>query len=121
MIILAVSQGPTAIHVTWIAPRGSAVTGYEIEWKRNSSRDCLTVKDQGNITITNVSITAYDIVGLVGDTTYIVSVKASNAAGSSVGTTISTATEEGGNKQPHCCIMSHYYYNMQLHLGHHHL
>ena len=101
-------QGPSAIGLTWIAPRGSVVTGYEIEWKRNSSGDCPTTKNKGNITITNMSITAYDIVGLVGNTTYIVTVKASNAAGSSVGATIYATTKEGGKSQPFPPVMTKY-------------
>ena len=91
------SFNTTVISLLWRAPTDSVVTGYEVEWEGNRPRDCRHDGDKGNIGITDPSITNYDIVGLAEGTTYTVTVKAFNQAGSSVGATINaTTTEEGG-------------------------
>ena len=86
-----------AIGLLWRAPHGSVVTGYEVKWKTNTSKKCPYLADKGTLTVTDPYVTNYEaIVGLAGGTTYIVTVKAFNDAGSSVGTTINATTEEAG-------------------------
>lgn len=55
------------------------VTSCEVMWQRDTSGVCPT-EDQGSATITDGS--TYDIVGLEEDSTYIITLTASNDAGS---------------------------------------
>ena len=70
----------TSISLSWSVPTGSVVTQYLVEWQRDTSVGC-TDEDQGNTTIT--STVSYDIPELEENSQYIVTVTASNSAGSS--------------------------------------
>ena len=72
----------TSISLSWSVPTGSVVTQYLVEWQRDTSVGC-TDEDQGNTTITDGSTVSYDIPELEENSRYIVTVTASNSAGSS--------------------------------------
>ena len=71
----------TSISLAWSVPTGSVVTQYLVEWQRDTSVGC-TDEDQGNTTITDGSV-SYDIPGLEENSRCMVTVTASNSAGSS--------------------------------------
>ena len=72
----------TSISLSWSVPTGSVVTQYLVEWQRDTSVGC-TDEDQGNTTITDGSV-SYDIPQLEENSRYnMVTVTASNSAGSS--------------------------------------
>ena len=72
----------TTISLSWSVPTGSVVTQYLVEWQRDTSVGC-TDEDQANTTITDGSTVSYDIPELEENSRYIVTVTASNSAGSS--------------------------------------
>ena len=55
------------------------MTSYEVMWQRDTSGDCSN-EDEDSATITD---TSYDITGLEEDSTYSITVRAMNDAGSS--------------------------------------
>ena len=58
------------------------VTSYEVEWQRHTSGDC-SDEHSDNTTVSG-STERYDIMGLFGDSSYSIRVRATNAAGSAV-------------------------------------
>ena len=72
----------TSISLSWSVPTDSVVTQYLVEWQRDTSLGC-TDEDQGNTTITNGSTVSYDIPQLEENSRYMMTVTASNSAGSS--------------------------------------
>ena len=72
----------TSISLSWSVPTGSVVTQYLVEWQRDTSVGC-TYEDKANTTITDGSTVSYDIPELEENSRYIVTVTASNPAGSS--------------------------------------
>ena len=107
----------TSISISWSIP-DSAVTSCEVMWQRDTSGVCPT-EDQGSATITDGS-TYYDIVGLEEDSTYIITLTASNDAGSQSSHPVTKTTNmarEGDFK--HLSILfTSYIHNIlvQLHL-----
>ena len=74
------------------------VTSYEVMWERDTSLKCTGFSDVGSTTITDGS-TSYDITGLEEDSTYSITVTASNSAGSSVvSNTVTAMTMEAGER-----------------------
>ena len=71
------------------------VDEYLIQWERDTSRACPD-EDTDNTTISGGSATSHTIPGLEEDSTYTITVTASNTAGSSVGTSITVTTNEAG-------------------------
>ena len=85
----------TSISLSWSVPTGSVVTQYLVEWQRDTSAGC-TDEDQANTTITDGSV-SYDIPELEENSRYIVTVTASNSAGSSgASNSVNGMTEETG-------------------------
>ena len=85
----------TSISISWTSA-GSEVS-YEVMWQRDTSGECFD-EDEGSVTITDDS-TTYDIMGLEEDSSYNITVTASNAAGSSeVSNTITAITIEAGER-----------------------
>ena len=72
----------TSISLSWSVPTDSVVTQYLVEWQRDTSVGC-SDEDQGNTTITDGSTVSYDILELEENSRYMVTVTASNSAGSS--------------------------------------
>ena len=105
----ALSSGTTtatSISLSWTSG-GSEDVSYEVVWQRDTSLECPDDEDEGSDTI---SSTSYDIMGLEEDSRYSITVTASNAEGSSeVSNTITSMTEEAGEKQD-CYILLKYIY-----------
>ena len=85
----------TTITISWNSS-DSMVISYEVIWERNTSLKCIGVSHMGNKTI-NDSSNSYIIAGLEEDSTYSVTVRASNVFGGSAVSNIVTAmTMESG-------------------------
>ena len=63
-------------------------------WQRDTSGECPD-EDEDSISLTDGS-TSYDIMGLEEDSSYSITVTASNAAGSAVSNTVTAITLEAG-------------------------
>ena len=85
----------TTITISWTND-DPMVTSYEVMWERDTSIKCTGFSDTDSTTITDGS-TSYDITGLEEDSTYSITVTASNSAGSSaVSNTVTPMTMEAG-------------------------
>ena len=69
----------TSISLSWSVPSGSVVTSFEVMWQALSSDD-----DGGSGTSGSITSTSYTIPELESNTVYIVTVTATNAAGSTI-------------------------------------
>ena len=89
---------PTSITISWTSD-DPMVTSYVVMWERDTSLKCTGFSDMGGSnTITDDSI-SYDITVLEEDSTYSITVTASNSAGSSAVSNIVTAmTIEAGER-----------------------
>ena len=85
----------TSISLSWTSA-GSEVDSYEVMWQRDNSGECPD-EDEDSTTITGGS-TSYDIMGLEEDSSYSITVTASNTAGSAVSNTITAMTLEAGER-----------------------
>ena len=87
----------TSITISW-TNAGSEDVSYEVMWERDTSLKCTGFSDMDSTTITDGS-TSYDITELEEDSTYSITVTASNSAGSSeVSNTVTAITMEGGER-----------------------
>ena len=80
-MIIVFSTRATSIRLSGGVPSDSVADSYEVMWQRDTSVGCPD-EDEGSITITDDYI-SYDIMGLEEDSSYIITVTASNSAGSS--------------------------------------
>ena len=87
------STTPTTISLPWTTSNGTA-DSYEVTWERDTSGECTDV-DEGNATIPRSS-TSYTISGLDEDSTYTITVTATNALGSAVSVPVTAVTGEAG-------------------------
>ena len=86
----------TYVHPFWIVSQGSVVVDYIVEWKRDTSMDCLN-EDQGNYTTPN---NTYTITGLEENSRYIITVRARNSAGTGdASDPITKVTKEAGERE----------------------
>ena len=86
----------TTITITGRVPIGSVVTGFVVQWQRDTSVGC-SDEDEATITV-NSTFATYAISGLEPGNRYFITVRLFNAAGSGpVSNTITTSTEESGN------------------------
>ena len=88
------STAATSISLSWTSA-GSDVDSYEVMWQRDTSGECPD-EDEDSISLTDGS-TSYDIMGLEEDSSYNITVTASNAAGSSA-VTVTAMTLEAGER-----------------------
>ena len=72
------------------------VDSYEVMWERDTSGECPD-EDEGSATITDGS-TSYTITGLEEDSSYTITVTATNAAGSAVSEPVTGMTGEAGER-----------------------
>ena len=87
----------TSISLSWSVLSGSVVDSYEVMWQRDTSGEC-SDEDEGSYTITDGS-TSYDIMRLEEDSSYSITVTATNIAGSStVRDAVTAMTLEAGEK-----------------------
>ena len=82
---------PTTIPLSWMSA-GSVVDSYEVTWERDTSGECPVV-DEDSATITGGS-TSYTVSGLEEDSSYTITVTATNAAGSAVSVHVTAMTGE---------------------------
>ena len=97
-----ISMHPTAtatsISLSWTISSDSVVTSYEVMWETDDIGGCSGGSDMDSTTITDGS-TSYDIMGLEEDSSYTITVTASNSAGSSaVSNTVIEMTMEAGER-----------------------
>ena len=85
----------TSIFISLSVPTGSVVDSYEVMWQRDTTVGCPDV-DEGSH---RINTTLYDIIRLEENSSYIITVTASNSAGSSeVSNTVTAITDEAGEK-----------------------
>ena len=87
------STTATTISLSWTSA-GSVVDSYEVTWERDTSGECPD-EDEGSTTITDGS-TSYTITGLEEDSSYTITVNATNAAGSAASEPVTGMTGEAG-------------------------
>ena len=88
------STKATTISLSWSVPSGSVVDSYEVMWERDTSGECPD-EDEGSATITDGS-TSYTITLLEEDSSYTITVTATNAVGSAVSDPVTGITGEAG-------------------------
>ena len=91
--ISVTSTTSITISLSWTSV-GSVVDNYVVMWERDTSRECPGV-DKDSTTITGGS-TSYTISGLEEDSSYTITVTATNAAGSAVSVPVTAMTGEAG-------------------------
>ena len=89
------STTATTISLSWTSA-GSVVDSYEVMWERDISGECPD-EDEGSATITDGS-TSYDITGLEEDSSYNITVTATNEAGTEVSDLVMGVTGEAGER-----------------------
>ena len=88
----------TTIRITGSVSSGSIVTGFEVEWQRDTSVGCSDV-NQGTISVTG-AFTSYTITGLQPGNRYTITVTVSNSAGTApVSNTVTAMTLETGERE----------------------
>ena len=88
----------TSISLSWTRSAGSEAVSYEVMWETDDIGGCSGGSDMDSTTITDGS-TSYDIMGLEEDSSYTITVTASNSAGSSaVSNTVTAMTLEAGER-----------------------
>ena len=91
------TRTPTSISISWTISSDSVVTGYRVMWERDISLGCPEPIEGSATTIS--STTSFTIDELEEDSSYDITVIASNGAGNSEGT-VTAMTEEASEKQP---------------------
>ena len=87
----------TTITITGTVPSGSVVTGFVVEWQRDTSVGC-SDEDEDRVSV-NGTFTSYTITGLEEDSRYTITVTVSNSAGrSGVSNTVTAMNEETGER-----------------------
>ena len=94
-VVTVGSTTPTTIFFTWTSA-GSQVDSYEVMWERDTSGECPDV-DEDSATISGSS-TSYTISELEEDSNYIITVTATNTAGSAVSVLVTAMTGEAGEE-----------------------
>ena len=85
------SATSTAITITGSVPSGTVVTGFEVEWQRNTSVGCSDV-DEDTISETGTFPNSYQISGLEPGNSYTITVTVSNTAGTAPASNSVTGT-----------------------------
>ena len=94
-VLSAGTSTATSISLSWTSA-GSEAVSYEVMWETDDIGGCSGGSDMDSTTITDGS-TSYDIMGLEEDSSYTITVTASNSAGSSaVSNTVTAMTLEAG-------------------------
>ena len=96
-VLTADTTTATTITISW-TNNDPMVTSYEVMWETDDVGGCSGGSDMDSTTITDGS-TSYDITELEEDSTYSITVKTSNSAGSSeVSNTVTAMTMEAGER-----------------------
>ena len=97
-VITVDSTTATTITISGGVPSDSVADNYEVMWETDDVGRCSGGSDMDSTTITDGS-TSYEITGLEEDSTYSITVTASNSAGSSaVSNTVTPMTMEAGER-----------------------
>ena len=89
----------TSISISWTITTDTVVTSYEVMWETDDVGGCSGGSDMDSTTINSGFITSYEIIGLEEDSTYIITVTASNSAGSSaLSSPVTAMTMEAGER-----------------------
>ena len=97
----------STITITGSVPSGSVVTGYVVQWQRDTSLVCPDLSDAGSITETSSSFTGHIIPDLEPGNRYTITVTASNGAGSSEVSTAVTAMTTASGKALYNPLVHH--------------
>ena len=99
-VITVDSTTATSITISGGVPSDSVADSYEVMWQTNDVGGCVSGgSDMNSTTINSGSITSYEIMGLEEDSTYIITVTASNSAGDSgLGSPVTRITMEAGER-----------------------
>ena len=95
------SEGQFSVSIFW-SSSGPVVTSYEVEWQRNTSGDCSD--EHSDSSTVSGSTERYDIMGLFGDSSYSIRVRATNDAGSAVSDPLVISTDEAGIFPHQSCL-----------------
>ena len=96
-MISAGTSTTTSIPITISTASGSEVDSYEVMWETDNIGGCSGGSDMNSTTINGS--TSYDIMGLEEDSSYTITVTASNSAGSSEDSnTVIEMTLEAGKR-----------------------
>ena len=96
-VLTAGTTTATTITISW-TNNDPMVTSYVVMWETDDVGGCSGGSDMDSTTITDDS-TSYDITELEEDSTYSITVTASNSAGSSeVSNTVTAMTMEAGER-----------------------
>ena len=88
----------TSISISWTITTDTVVTSYEVMWQTDDVGGCSGGSDMDSTTITDGS-TSYDITELEEDSTYSITVTASNSAGNSaLSSPVTPMTMEAGER-----------------------
>ena len=89
---------PTFIRITGSVSSDSVVTGFEVEWQRDTSVGCSDVNER-TISV-NGAFTIYTITGLEPGNRYTITVTVSHSAGTApVSNTVTAMTLEAGERE----------------------
>ena len=103
-ILVAGTVTATSISLSW-SSAGSEDISYEVMWQTDDIGGCSGGSDMNRVTIANGS-TNYDIMGLEEDSSYTITVTASNSAGSSaLSNTIAIMTLQAGESSRLRCFI----------------
>ena len=83
----------TTISLSWTSA-GSEVDSYELNWERDTSLQC-PEENKGNATVSG-SITNYNLTALKGNSSYIINITATNAAGNASSGPVTGVTKKAG-------------------------
>ena len=100
-VITVDSTTATSITISGGVPSDSVADSYEVMWVTNDVGGCSGGSDMDSTTIIDGSITSYEIMGLEEDSTYSITVTASNSAGigsSGLSTPTNPMTMEAGER-----------------------
>ena len=102
-VLSAGTSTATSISLSWTSA-GSEDVSYEVMWETDDIGGCSGGSDMDSTTITD----GYNIMGLEEDSSYTITVTASNSAGSSaVSNTVTAMTLEAGERLPLPVVMSY--------------
>ena len=87
----------TIIFIYWTVTNGSDMDSYEVKWQRALS-ECSDV-DEGSVSIT-AGFTNLTLTGRQEDSSYSITITATNAAGSAVSNTVTVVTKKAGYYLP---------------------
>ena len=93
-VVMADSTIATSISLSWTTS-GSEGVSYTVVWQRDTSGDC-SDENEGSESLSGGSMTMYDIPDLEEDSTYSITVTATNTLGSKMSVAISANTLTAG-------------------------